>query len=103
MENTLFVRNIAPSLDAPTLEDLFNSVGDVENVSIDAEFVSEKGLKIGYIQMRTAQGAQDCIERFNGLNKNGASLIVTANRPHQPDPNFSPKRRKAVAPKKKKS
>jgi RNA recognition motif-containing protein len=103
MENMLFVRNIAPTLDSSTLEDLFNSVGDVETVSIDAEFVSDKGLRIGYIQMRTAQGAQDCIERFNGLHKNGAMLIVTPNKPHQPDPNFSPKRRKNTPAKKKKS
>ena len=97
----LFVRNIATSVDSWMLEDLFNSVGDVERAEIDAERISPNGLRVGYVYMQTEQGALDCIDRFNGFEKNGYSLIVTEDAPHKPDPNFlAQKRRKAIAKKK---
>jgi len=96
----LFVRNIAASVDSFDLEDLFNSVSDVEKIEMDPSLTAPNGNRAGYVYMQSEQGAKDCIERFNGFEKSGVRLIVTADAPHRPDPNFvSPKRRKAMAAK----
>jgi RNA recognition motif-containing protein len=93
MQNRLFIRNLAPSMNLGMLADMLESVGDVESSDF-GDPIPETGLQSAYVQMRTDEAAKDCIDRFNGQVCEGYRLIVTYDRPHQPDPTFKASKKK---------
>ena len=93
MENRLFVRNLAHTINNDALQDLFNAIGNVEGADIGAT-PHANGLKFAYVKMQTLEAAQDCIDRLNGHMHDGYSLSVTWDRPHQPDPRFKARKKR---------
>jgi hypothetical protein len=93
----LYVRNLSAQVDSSVLENMFNSVADVESAVV-SQVADKPGWFVGHVEMVTEEGARDCIDRFNGKEKNGLVLIVTEDVPHVPKPNFSVKKRPVVTP-----
>lgn len=96
MGRKLFVRNVANELSSGDLEDMFNSVGDVESCVVEIDLSSGSPRRVAYVTMASEEGAKDGIERFNGFTKDGYRLIVTEDQPHVPNPNFKATKRRAA-------
>ena len=101
MGKKLCIRNLHASVDASTLEDMFETVGNVQSASVSCDVETGTSLGYGHIEMSTEQEAADCIDRFNGQEKNGRILIVIEDKPHVPNLAFTAKRRKPAAMKRK--
>jgi RNA recognition motif-containing protein len=81
MGKKLYITNLAPSIDASELEDIFTTVGNVESAQVAIDDVTGKGLGVGYIVMSTEQEAADCIARFHGQRQDGQVIAVVEDIP----------------------
>ena len=104
MGTKLYIRNLAEGIESFDLSDMFSTVGDVESAVICMESVQGVERRVAYVQMASEQDVVNCIERFNGFEKNGKMMIVTEDKPHVPNPNYvKAKRRRAPETKSKTS
>jgi RNA recognition motif-containing protein len=99
----LLIRNLAASIDASTLEDMFMSVGNVESATILLDEITGLSQGLARVEMSTDQEAADCIERFHGQERSGRILVVVEDIPHVPDLAFRAKRKVLASAKKKKA
>jgi RNA recognition motif-containing protein len=84
MSARLSVRNLSELMSSDSLEELFGSVGDVKSVRIEIKQIRGRDYRVGYVEMDSAQSAQDGIERFHGRLKHGFEMVVTEDKPHVP-------------------
>lgn len=80
----LCIRNLDALTDSARLDEMFGAVGEVRNVNIQIKNINGQNYTMGYVEMATPQEALDGIDRFNGQKYNGATLVVTMDRPHIP-------------------
>ena len=80
MENKLYVGNISFQMDEQQLEDTFAAFGNVKSVKIitDRETARSKGF--GFVEMETADQAQDCISNLDGKDLGGRNIRVNVAR-----------------------
>jgi len=80
----LYVGNLPYSTDDSTLQNLFQSVGDVDSakVIIDRETGRSKGF--GFVEMASDDQAQQAISKLNGQSVDGRALTVSEARPQAP-------------------
>jgi hypothetical protein len=97
MGNKLCIQNFGAAVDSWELESWFATVGDVSAVSVATVPGPDGDLRVGYVQMATAEQAADCIDRFNGQSRNGLMLKVREDKVHVPIIGFSAKKNKAQA------
>lgn len=81
MNKALHVQHSGRTLDLSAIEDLFSTVGDVEQSHVEINPDSANGSKVGILVMSTEQQASDCAERFHGHIVNGYALSVNLRRP----------------------
>ena len=84
MGKKLYVQNLDGLVDSALLNDMFSSVGEVLNASVEIKTARGNDYRVGYVEMSTRQEALDGIDRFNGQKKYGTILVVTEDRPHIP-------------------
>ena len=81
MNKTLYVCHSGQAMDLSAIEDLFATVGDVETSQFVMARDFTRAMRIGILEMATAQQALDCMERFNGHSMNGHVLSVDTKPP----------------------
>jgi len=84
MGTKLLVSNLPLDIDSSTLEDMFTMVGNVSKAAIEIDGTTGLSRGRGYVEMSTAQEAQNCIDHFNGQSKGGNRLAVREDIPHVP-------------------
>jgi RNA recognition motif-containing protein len=76
------ISNLPLQVDSGELEDMFMSVGNVVATSIDRDQASGVSLGIGFVEMASEEEMRNCVEHFNGQNKQGNRLSVREDKPH---------------------
>lgn len=87
MNATLLVTNLAASVDASDLENMFSIIGDVRSARI--VYNTETGISkgIGYVEMSTRKELENCILHFAGqIMNDGQAIMVRENIPFVPQP-----------------
>ena len=84
MGKKLYIQNLDGVVDSGILNDMFSSVGEVVNATVEVKTARGNDYRVGYVEMSTRQEALDGIDRFNGQKKFVNVLVVTEDRPHIP-------------------
>ena len=86
MGNKLYVANLVFHATEADLEDLFASVGPVQEVKLILDKVTGKSRGFAFITMSTDADAERAITEMNGKQFEGRSLAVTEARPREEKP-----------------
>jgi RNA recognition motif-containing protein len=80
------VANLATSVSASELENMFSMVGNVRSTRIvyHADTGVSKGM--GYVEMSTREEMENCVLYFAGQTIDGQAIMVRENVPHVPKP-----------------
>lgn len=83
MTKKLFVGRLPYEATNSQLEELFSQVGKVQSVNVITDRYSGQGKGFAFVEMETAEEAQKAIEKLNGYNLNGRSIVVNEARPQE--------------------
>lgn len=87
MNTILHVANLAASVDASDLEDMFSMVGDVRSARVVYNTDTGESKCMGYVEMSTREELENCILHFAGQFKNdGQAIMVREDKPFTPKP-----------------
>ena len=78
INTTVRVLNLAQTVDASDLEDMFSTIGNVRSARV------AKG--VGFVQMSSPSEMQDCVDHFHGQVKDGLIMMVQEDKPYVPKP-----------------
>lgn len=81
MGRKLFVGNLPFRTDEHQLEELFQSVGPVDSVSVVRDQMTGRARGFAFVEMQTDEGAQAAIDRLNGTEIEGRKIAVNEARP----------------------
>ena len=81
MGRKLFVGNLSFNTDERRLEELFQSVGPVESVSIVRDQMTGRARGFAFIEMQSDEAARAAIDRLNETELDGRKLAVNEARP----------------------
>jgi len=76
MAHKLFVGSLAFSTSTETLRDLFAQVGSVESSAVLMDRDTGRSRGFGFVEMATAEEANQAVKRFNGHDLDGRQLKV---------------------------
>jgi RNA recognition motif-containing protein len=81
LNTTLLVANLAASVDASELEDMFTILGNVRSARV--VYNEDTGISkgVGYVEMSTREELENCILHFAGQ-----MIMVREDVPHVPQP-----------------
>ncbi|MBN1817535.1 MAG: hypothetical protein JW828_09240 [Sedimentisphaerales bacterium] len=81
----IYVGNFAQNASSDTLRDIFGQYGQVEDVTIIRDRVSENGLGFGFVTMPDAGQARKAVDILNYADIGGRTVIVaeTTERPER--------------------
>ena len=84
MGSKIYVGNLPFSATSESLNEMFSKFGTVESAKIvmDRDTVRSKGF--GFVEMSTGDQAAAAIEKLNGSDVGGRSLVVNEARPMEP-------------------
>jgi len=80
----LFIGNIPYTATEDQMGDLFSEVGTVASVAIIKDRDSGRSKGFGFVEYEEDSEADKAIEKFNGHEMDGRSLIVNEARPPRP-------------------
>lgn len=81
MATKLYVGNLSFRTTNEELRALFSQAGEVESASIIEDRETGRSRGFGFVEMKTAEGAQAAIAQFNGKDLGGRSLTVNEAKP----------------------
>lgn len=81
MGNKLYIGNLPFSTTDESLENLFSQAGDVASVKIITDRETGRSRGFAFVEMMSSAEAQNCIERFNGVDCDGRAITVTEAKP----------------------
>jgi RNA recognition motif-containing protein len=76
MAQKLFVGSLSFSTSSERLRELFAQVGVVESATVVADRDTGQSRGFGFVEMATAEEAQQAVTRFNGHEVDGRQLKV---------------------------
>lgn len=85
--NRLYVGNLAYSVTADVLTQLFAAAGTVVNADVIFDRQTNRSKGFGFVEMSTDDEGKKAIEMFNGKEHDGRSLVVNEARPKAPATN----------------
>jgi len=81
MPAKLYVGNLAFSVTNEDLEALFGQIGKVDNVAVVTDKFSGQSRGFGFVEMSTAEEAQQAVSMLNGRQLDGRQLKVEVAKP----------------------
>lgn len=84
MGNKIYVGNLPFSTTSETLNELFSKFGTVDSAKIVMDRETGRSKGFGFVEMSTGEEAQAAIEKLNGSDMGGRSLVVNEARPMEP-------------------
>ena len=76
MSNKLYVGNISFQVDETALEQAFSAFGKVSSVKIITDFETGRSKGFAFVEMETADEAQECIQNLNEKELLGRNIRV---------------------------
>lgn len=86
MDSKLYVGNLAYTVSEHQLRDLFSQAGEVKEVTMILDRMTQRSKGFGFVEMANPQDAQKAIEMFNGQDLEGRPLTVNIARPREERP-----------------
>ena len=86
MNKKLYVGNLPYSATEDQIRTLFTQAGEIENVALITDRETGRPKGFGFVEMATAEGAQEAIKRFNGYSFQNRNLTVNEARPREERP-----------------
>lgn len=81
MNKNLYVGNLSQNVTEADLRSNFTEAGEVASVAVIKDKFSGVSRGFGFVEMATAEGAQEAIRRFNGGELDGKTITVNEARP----------------------
>jgi RNA recognition motif-containing protein len=88
MGNKLFVGSLSWDTTDTTLRDFFSTVGNVISASVIMDRQTGKSKGFGFVEMETAEKANEAIEQLNGKELDGRNVNVREALEKAPNSNF---------------
>ena len=86
MGNKLYVGNLSYNTTQETLESLFSQAGNVSEVAIVMDRMTNRPRGFAFVTMSTPEEAQKAIDAMNGASLDGRNLTVNIARPKEERP-----------------
>ena len=83
MGTKLYVGNLPFSITSQELSDLFAQAGEVVAANIITDRFSGQSRGFGFVEMKSEEGAQAAISRFNDFQMKGRGLKVNEAKPRE--------------------
>jgi cold-inducible RNA-binding protein len=82
----LYVGNMPYRTTEDQIRDLFAQAGEVDTVSLITDRETGRPKGFGFVEMKTTEGGQEAIKRFNGYEIESRALTVNEARPREERP-----------------
>lgn len=95
MAKRLFVGSLPYTVTNDQLQELFSQVGPVESVNVITDRYTGQGKGFAFVEMGSEADAKTAIEKLNGYNMGGRTIVVNEARPQADNArrgSFRPKR-----------
>ena len=86
MEAKLYVGNLPFNTSDSDLQDLFAQAGMVKSAQVIRDRASGRSKGFGFVEMNSADEAQNAISMFHGKDFNGRAMTVNIARPREERP-----------------
>ena len=83
MSTKLYVGNLPYTTTQEQLNELFGKHGEVVEVALITDRETGRSKGFGFVTMATAEGAQQAIQRLNGMSFDNRTLTVNEARPRE--------------------
>jgi RNA recognition motif-containing protein len=83
MNKKLYVGGLPYSFDNSELEKLFSAAGTVVSAKIIIDRDTGRSKGFGFVEMASANEAQQAIKQFNGTNQGGKTITVNEAKPER--------------------
>ena len=87
MGNKLYVGNLPYSATNESLAETFAAFGSVTSARIAMDRDTGRSKGFGFVEMSSDEEAEACIEKLNGSDLGGRTIVVNEARPPQPREN----------------
>ena len=94
MDNKLYIGNLSFKTTEEDIQLLFGQAGTVKSVNLIKDRESGRSRGFAFVEMESADGAQDAINQFHGLQFQGRQITVNVARPKEDRPRDSRPRRR---------
>lgn len=84
MGNKIYVGNLPFSATSESLNEMFSQFGTVDSAKIVMDRDTGRSKGFGFVEMSTGDEAAAAIEKLNGQDMGGRSLVVNEARPMEP-------------------
>ena len=84
MGSKIYVGNLPFSATNDSLNEMFSKFGSVESAKIVMDRDTNRSKGFGFVEMSSADAAATAIEKLNGSDVGGRSLVVNEARPMEP-------------------
>lgn len=84
MGNKIYVGNLPFSATSESLNEMFSKFGSVDSAKIVMDRDTGRSKGFGFVEMSSADEAAAAIEKLNGQDMGGRSLVVNEARPMEP-------------------
>lgn len=82
----LYVGNLPYSMNDQELNDLFSQVGEVQSARVMNDRETGRSRGFGFVEMKNEEEGHEAIEKLNGQDCDGRSLVVNEARPREERP-----------------
>ena len=86
MNQKIYVGNLPYSTTDQELQELFASHGNVQSASVVTDRYTGRSRGFGFVEMGSAEEAQQAISALNGSDYGGRNLVVNEARPKESRP-----------------
>lgn len=87
MGNKIYVGNLPFSATSESLNEMFSKFGSVDSAKIIMDKDTGRSKGFGFVEMSSGDEAAAAIEKLNGSDMGGRSLVVNEARPMEPREN----------------
>ncbi len=81
MQKSLFVAGLAWSITSEELQEIFAQYGTVESAKVITDKFTGRSKGFGFVDMATAEEAQNCIKNLNETTQKSRQIIVKVKEP----------------------
>jgi len=83
MATKLYVGNLSYDTNEDQIRTLFTQAGEVAEIALITDRDTGRPKGFGFVQMKTEEGAQEAIKRYNGQTLDNRALTVNEARPRE--------------------
>jgi RNA recognition motif-containing protein len=93
MQKKLFVGGLPYSVQQEEMQQLFAQCGEVISATIVRDKFTNQSRGFGFVEMATEEQASEAVNKLNGTQMGGRTIVVNESRPRENKKPFSDNRR----------